>query len=139
VHEFSVCRSLLTEVARVAERHAAQGVVSLTVAVGPLSGVEPGLLARAFTLARCGTIAQDAALHVERAPVKVRCRSCAQVTTAAAVNRLVCGRCGDFRTDLVSGDELMLLSVELECDGEGEEDGVAAGRGPSTERAVAET
>jgi Zn finger protein HypA/HybF involved in hydrogenase expression len=27
---------------------------------------------------------------------------------------LVCGACGDWRTDLVAGDEMLLLSVELD-------------------------
>jgi hydrogenase nickel incorporation protein HypA/HybF len=29
-------------------------------------------------------------------------------------NRLVCGACGDWRTDLAAGDEMLLLSVELD-------------------------
>ena len=32
----------------------------------------------------------------------------------ATANRLVCGSCGDYRTQLVSGDELLLASLELE-------------------------
>jgi hydrogenase nickel incorporation protein HypA/HybF len=45
--------------------------------------------------------------------VRVRCRTC-RAETDAEPNRLVCGTCGDFRTDLISGDELLLVSVELE-------------------------
>jgi hydrogenase nickel incorporation protein HypA/HybF len=42
----------------------------------------------------------------------VRCEACG-VETAATPSRLVCGRCGDWHTRMVSGDEMLLASVEL--------------------------
>jgi hydrogenase nickel incorporation protein HypA/HybF len=126
VHEFSICRSLLRQVEGLAAEHRARRAISLKVAVGPLSGVEPGLLERAFSLARCGGVAETAALFVETPPIMVRCRACGSEGTAAA-NRLICGHCGDFRVELASGDELILLSVEMEC---AEEDEAAPGGRP---------
>jgi hydrogenase nickel incorporation protein HypA/HybF len=43
----------------------------------------------------------------------VSCQTCG-AESAALPNRLVCGACGDWRTTLLSGDELILESVELE-------------------------
>ena len=43
----------------------------------------------------------------------VECLTCGEQTDAS-VNRLVCAACGDYRTQLVSGDELLLKSIELE-------------------------
>lgn len=123
MHEFAICRSLLDQVTAIAERHGAARAISVTVDIGPLSGVEPALLDRAFSVARIGTCAQDAELSIESAAIRVRCRSCAAESTATA-NRLVCAHCGDWRTDLLAGDELFLTSVELECDG-GETDPTA--------------
>ena len=34
----------------------------------------------------------------------------------ATVNRLLCGACGDYHTRLLSGDEMILASVELNVD-----------------------
>ncbi len=45
--------------------------------------------------------------------MRVRCRTC-KAETDAEPNRLICASCGDFRTELLSGDELLLVSVELE-------------------------
>jgi hydrogenase nickel incorporation protein HypA/HybF len=45
--------------------------------------------------------------------LRVRCRACGTETTPVP-NRLVCGACGDWRTDLLAGDEMLLLSVELD-------------------------
>jgi hydrogenase nickel incorporation protein HypA/HybF len=44
--------------------------------------------------------------------VRVTCSACGAETDAAP-NRLLCGRCGSFKTRLVSGDELLLANLEL--------------------------
>jgi hydrogenase nickel incorporation protein HypA/HybF len=87
-------------------------VNKIVVAVGPLAGVEAPLLARAFDVARTGTIAEHAALEVETTPATVWCEACA-VETAVATNVLRCGRCGSWRVELRSGTELLLTRVEL--------------------------
>ncbi len=115
MHEFSICSSLLRQVQGLAEEHRARRVVSVKLAIGALSGVEPGLLDRAFAVARLGGIAAAAELIVETPPILVRCKSCGG-EGAAMPNRLICGHCGDFRVELISGDELILVSVEMECD-----------------------
>lgn len=112
MHELSICQALIAQVDEIAIRHAAR-VRHVFVGVGPLSGVEPRLLANAYPLACAGTVAEGSHLAVEAIDVRVRCRACG-AETAAAANRLVCGICGDWHTELVSGDELLLLRVELE-------------------------
>jgi hydrogenase nickel incorporation protein HypA/HybF len=115
MHELSVCQSLLREAARVAADHAAAEVTAIVAAIGPLSGVEAPLLARAFTIACAGTIAGRATLEIEEMPVVVSCRTC-NVETQVAPNALVCGGCGSWQVQLKSGDELLLKRVELATD-----------------------
>jgi hydrogenase nickel incorporation protein HypA/HybF len=109
----SVCQGLLDQVAQIASGQSAEAVARITVRIGPLSGVEPELLRQAFPQAAAGTIAALAELVIESAPVRVRCDSCA-AETEAVPNRLACGACGDWHTRLVGGDELLLVSVELD-------------------------
>ena len=111
MHELSICRELLAQVAGIAREHSAQ-VRRVHLAVGPLSGAEPGLLERAYTIAVAGTVAEGSRLVIDAAPVRVRCNRCGE-QTAASANRLLCAACGDWRTQLVSGDELVLVRVEL--------------------------
>jgi hydrogenase nickel incorporation protein HypA/HybF len=113
VHELSICQSMLNQVAAIAAERQALGVASITLRIGPLAGVEPDLLQHAFPLARAGTVAADARLIIEWLPIRVRCEKCGAETDAAA-NRLLCGECGDWHTQLISGDELLLASVELQ-------------------------
>ena len=113
MHELSVCYGLLSQVERVAREHQAQGVARIVLQIGPLSGVEPALLRRAWPVAAACSIAADAALEIEAAELRVSCSSCGAESTATA-NRLLCGACGDYRTRVTSGDELILRTLELE-------------------------
>jgi hydrogenase nickel incorporation protein HypA/HybF len=112
MHEFSVCIALLQQVERVAREHHAGAVDRIVLKLGPLSGVEAALLEHAWPLASAGTVAESAKLVIESAPVKVECSSCGRISEVLP-NRLLCGYCGDFRTRLVSGDDMLLTSVEL--------------------------
>lgn len=112
MHELSVCQALLAQVQQVARDNAAHSVEKVVLRIGPLAGVEPRLLQDAFPIARAGTVAADAELVIEALPLTVHCQSCGAETTATP-NRLICGACGDWHTQLISGDELLLACVEL--------------------------
>jgi len=113
VHELAVCQGLMTQVEQIARREHAARVTRILLRIGPLSGVEPQLLSDAFPIAAAGSVAADAELAIEPQPIRVRCLTCGE-ESAASTNRLVCGACGDYRTQLLSGDELLLASLELE-------------------------
>ncbi len=112
MHEFSVCQALLTQVTDIAMDCSASAVVRILVEVGPLSGVEPALLARAFEVARAGSCAAEAELCIETMAITVSCLVCG-AESQTRPNRLVCAVCGGYRTRVLSGDELRLRSVEL--------------------------
>lgn len=113
MHELSVCLSLMQQVEGIAREHNARTVTHIVLRIGPLSGVEPDLLRHSYPLATANTIAENAELIIETADVVVRCSQCGSETTVAP-NKLLCGTCGEFRTQVISGDELTLLRVELE-------------------------
>ena len=113
MHELAICQSLLDQVETIALERNAQCVTSIVVAMGPLSGVEVQLLKNAYPIASAGTVAENAELVIEYLPVRVECTQCGSVSDALP-NKLICKQCGDWRTTLVSGDEMILMSVELE-------------------------
>ena len=63
--------------------------------------------------AAAGTVAEDAELEIEFADIVVSCSQCGS-ESPATVNRLLCAHCGDYRTRLVSGDEMILQRLELD-------------------------
>jgi hydrogenase nickel incorporation protein HypA/HybF len=112
VHELSICQALLSQVTEIAADRGASAVERIVVEVGPLSGVEPTMLAEAFAVARAASCAADAILTIETTRVTVSCMGCG-AHSQTAPNRLVCEVCGGYRTRIVSGDELRLRRVEL--------------------------
>ena len=124
MHELAVAQALVEQVDAVIDQHQANHddaasssdawrASLIRVRIGPLAGVVPELLATAFPLAAAGSRMEHAELEFAHAPIRVRCQTCG-AETEAAMNRLICGACGDWHTQIISGDELLLESVELE-------------------------
>jgi hydrogenase nickel incorporation protein HypA/HybF len=112
MHELSICQALLNQVNHVAVDAGCEHIEKITIAIGPLAGVEPGLLASAFAVMKIGGCAAQATLIIESDGVRVECAACGKVSETAA-NRLVCPACRGYRTRVVAGTELRLLRVEL--------------------------
>lgn len=113
MHELAICQSLINQIENIVSERNAQSVSLIVIGMGPLSGVEAQLLKNAYPIASAGTVAANAELVIEYLPVKVKCNECG-CESDVAVNKLTCKHCGNWRTSLVSGDELLLMSVELE-------------------------
>lgn len=112
MHELSVCLALMEKVQQIAQEHGAGHVEKIVLRLGPLSGVEASLLKHAFPLAAAGTVAEAAELAIEISPVMVKCTLCGEKSEVPP-NRLVCAACGDFRTQVISGEEMTLERLEL--------------------------
>ena len=113
MHELAICQALMNQVETIAVERNASSVVSIVIGMGPLSGVEAQLLMHAYPVASAGTVAEGAELVIEDLPVRIKCTQCGHESDALP-NKLVCKQCGDWRTSLISGDELVLMRVEIE-------------------------
>ena len=113
MHELSICQALLTQVDQIARENGAAAVTEINVDVGPLSGVVPQLLSQAFTFAKTNSKAACAELVINESVILLRCQICHH-ESQAETNALICGQCGDWRTTLIRGDELMLRDIVFE-------------------------
>lgn len=113
MHELSICKNLMSQVEDIARMHNSDHVSSIVVAIGPLSGIDAQLLKNAYPIVSTGTVAEEAELIVEKFPVRVKCTQCGNESDVLP-NNLICKKCGNCQTRLINGDELMLISVELE-------------------------
>jgi hydrogenase nickel incorporation protein HypA/HybF len=116
VHELSLCMNLIDQLSGLVRQHGAISVARLEVEVGALCGVEAQLLEDAFSLARLGTVAEQAELLTRVVEPRVRCRQC-QAEANTPPNKLFCPACRSLNTDLVQGQALILARVELVRDG----------------------
>jgi hydrogenase nickel incorporation protein HypA/HybF len=110
VHELGLCEAVVDAIERRAgERPVAR--VRVRVRVGLLHHVHPDAFSQSFAIAATGTIAEDAAAELVLLPITGRCHSCAtEFTTDEVV--VVCPRCASMEVEVLSGDELVLESIE---------------------------
>ncbi len=111
MHEQSLVRNLLSQVDEIRRKHDAQRVTEVRVGVGPLSGVEPLLLASAFDLLKSGTAAASAVLIVDEASLLAKCDAC-DCDFEIEGFRFRCPTCNGS-VKVVSGNQCQLVSVDV--------------------------
>ncbi|AAC07096.1 hydrogenase maturation nickel metallochaperone HypA [Aquifex aeolicus] len=115
MHEFSIVQSLLTLIEDYARENNAKSVTKVVVSIGVLSGVEPHLLEMAFNTFKEGTVAEKAELIMEIEKLKIKCMDCGKESEKEELNML-CPGCGSLNTQIISGQDMFLKSLELEVD-----------------------
>ena len=120
MHELSICGSIADIVTR---RAAGRPVKVINVRAGQLRQIVPDTLVYCWELVSADTPLAGSRISVESVPARIRCRACEQVTDVGAVPVFACGGCGGFDAEVVSGEEFLITSLELEQDGEASADG----------------
>ena len=113
MHEYSIVQALLDQCENHAAKHAASKITKVVTKIGVLSGVEPDLLQTAFDTFKEGTICEEAEFIMNIQPVVIRCRDCGQEATLEELN-LVCPECKSVQTDIVDGEEMYLMTLEMQ-------------------------
>lgn len=113
MHELAICQALIEQLDAIAAQHVKKQIVKVDLKIGPLSGVVPQLLVDAFSIAKKASCAEQARLDISTGDIVVFCRHC-NSESRVKINQLVCHQCGDWQTELISGDEMLLQRVELE-------------------------
>jgi hydrogenase nickel incorporation protein HypA/HybF len=109
MHELAITQSVVD---LVLERTGGRRVVAVRVRVGALSGFVAESMAFCFELAVTGTALEGARLVIEETLGRISCRSCG--TEQEIPDRILLCGCGSADVRIVSGDDLDLVSVELE-------------------------
>jgi hydrogenase nickel incorporation protein HypA/HybF len=113
MHERSLVRALLRQVANVAASHPSSHVVSIRVRIGEFSGVEADLLASAFDDLVTDTPFHGTHLELDKVPLEGTCQQCGERFRIERFN-FQCDHCGSFDLTLCGGEEMMLDSVTME-------------------------
>jgi hydrogenase nickel incorporation protein HypA/HybF len=102
MHEASLVRSLLNQ------EHGGGSVGEIRIEIGPLSGVEPLLVASAFRQLATETGLSAARLLIDEIPLVARCPVCGEFEVRAFCFR--CPKCESSQVTVVRGDELRIVS-----------------------------
>lgn len=112
MHEVSIMAQTLDIALKEATRQGASQIHRLTVRVGTLSGVVPDALRFAFDVVAKDTIAEQARFDIETVTARCYCQTCEQDFYPEDII-FVCPHCGTLSSQVLSGKELELSSLEV--------------------------
>lgn len=115
MHEFALARNLVELACDAAAAAQASRVCQLRCRVGVLRQVDEVLMQEAFEIARAGTLCERARLTIEKTQMTAHCSLCGERFAVQDWNG-DCPRCGAAGTHFTGGDELELVSIEVEKD-----------------------
>lgn len=110
MHELSIAQALIG----IVKPHIPAGTKlrMVTIESGPMRGIEPLAMEWAWESATPGTICEGSKLELRTLPWKLRCPRCELEFTAEDV--FAPCRCGYDRPAPMGGDELRLLSIDVD-------------------------
>ncbi len=115
MHELTVARCLVEAACREARRHHAPSVQRLRCRIGVLRQVDHWMLQEAFEVAALGTACEAGRLLIEKVELTALCPNC-KVRFPINVGGWCCPSCGSEGDDFSGGDELELISIDVELD-----------------------
>ena len=109
MHEMSIAQGIIDTI----QPYATSKIKKIRMRIGKLTEVMPDSLLFSFDVIRHGTPAEDAELEIELVPVRGGCRKChAEFELERFV--FVCPECKSNEVDMLAGNELEVVELELE-------------------------
>jgi hydrogenase nickel incorporation protein HypA/HybF len=112
MHEAGLMQNVLEMSLEQARTHKATRIDAINIKIGMLSGVVPDALEFAFEAMKKDTIAENARLNVDYAPVVCWCRGCEKEFKPENFSS-ICPECGKNDIEIRSGLEMNLVSIEV--------------------------
>ena len=113
MHEFSLAQNVLSIAEASAREAGARRVASIRLVIGDMTEVVTEAMEFAFEALSPETICEGAALVIRRVPTRSRCCAC-NAEFAHDRYHWVCPECDSLATELLSGREMYIDSIEIE-------------------------
>jgi hydrogenase nickel incorporation protein HypA/HybF len=113
MHETSLVQALIGQVDELVASSGGGLVRCVRLEIGPLSGVEPAFVASAWEQLRTGAGLGETTLMIDEVPLVALCRACKKDFQPVRFC-FHCPECGGIENDTVSGEGVILHSIELD-------------------------
>jgi len=113
MHELGATESIAAICLRHAQANKAKRVIKVNVKLGELTGIVDHYVAFYWDMVTKDTIAHEAELNFIKVPVVAHCPDCDEDFEVKEYD-LTCPKCGRKDTELISGREFMVESIEIE-------------------------
>jgi len=111
--EFEYAREFVEQCENHVRANEAHKVLSVTIKVGIYSGVDTDRLRDEFERYKTDTVCHDAELIIEMQRVRLYCDECRHEEETDDLP-LECPACGSTRTAVIGGEDVYLMSLEME-------------------------
>jgi hydrogenase nickel incorporation protein HypA/HybF len=113
MHEFGIASSIFETLKIEAGKQPETRFVALGLKVGEVSGIETAALEFCLNALVKDTDFDPLDIQFEHSPRRHRCPRC-NIEFDVVDYQVACPECGEFRTQLIAGDELEILYIEVE-------------------------
>ncbi|MEW6555697.1 MAG: hydrogenase maturation nickel metallochaperone HypA [Actinomycetota bacterium] len=113
MHELGVTESIASICIRHAQASNAKRVLKVNVKLGELTGIVDNYVAFYWDMVTKDTVAQGSELVFNKVPVVARCPDCDENFDVVEYD-LTCPKCGKTETEIISGREFLVESIEIE-------------------------
>ncbi|MDQ1298067.1 MAG: hydrogenase nickel incorporation protein HypA/HybF [Campylobacterota bacterium] len=113
MHEYSIVQALIDQCETLSADNKASAITKVVVKIGQYSGVEPHLLETAFETFKEQTICKNAEFVMNIQPLVVECSDC-QKQSVLDTPHYVCPKCQSIDIRVIDGEDMMLMSLEME-------------------------
>lgn len=113
MHELSIAINVVSELELIVQKENAIKVVSFTLRIGKLSGIVPEALDFALESAVKDTVCEGSTWSIETEEAIGKCSVCFHEFPMQEIYS-PCPACGAFNPDIVTGQGLKIVSVEIE-------------------------
>ena len=114
MHEMSYVVRIVNQAIQTAEEKQACQVLSVSVVIGEMTGIEEDYLQRYYKTACQGTILENSLLRSRYIPVRAKCDDCGNSYHPDREHDYLCPVCRSARSHITEGRGVILQQVELE-------------------------
>lgn len=112
MHEYFIVQNILKTVEDVLKDYPGKKVTKAVLLIGKFSGVEPDLLKTALDFFKKGSPLEEAEIIIELEDLKIKCLDCGKTSVKERWD-IICPFCKSFNTQIISGEEMFLKTLEL--------------------------
>lgn len=112
MHEYSIVQALIDQ-CEVYAKNESGSITKVFVKIGVMSGVEPDLLQNAFNVFKDNTVCQNAQLQLDLQELIIFCDHCKREFELKK-REYCCPECQSINIDIIDGEEMYLMRLELE-------------------------
>lgn len=113
MHELSITQNILKLALDTAKENKANKITKINLKIGDFTFVEPECILFYFEQISKNTVAEDAALKIEKIPLKIKCNKCEKESILKDLTLFICSFCKSQDVKIISGRELYIKSIDI--------------------------